>query len=70
MRKQPATSPKRASASPKSEQKPVADSVSGDCTPNGKVMCDESVRLHAYLKWETAGKPAGDGVRFWGRAQN
>ena len=28
------------------------------------VSMDE-VRLRAYLRWEAAGRPPGDGVRFW-----
>jgi hypothetical protein len=28
-------------------------------------VTEEQVRLHAYLKWEAAGKPPGDGVNFW-----
>lgn len=26
---------------------------------------DEAIRLGAYMKWEAAGKPEGDGVNFW-----
>jgi hypothetical protein len=26
---------------------------------------EEAIRLAAYYKWESAGKPAGDGVQFW-----
>jgi hypothetical protein len=25
----------------------------------------EAIRHHAYGKWETAGKPEGDGIAFW-----
>jgi hypothetical protein len=25
----------------------------------------DEVRRHAYLKWEAAGKPPGDGINFW-----
>jgi len=25
----------------------------------------EAIRHHAYGKWETAGKPEGDGIGFW-----
>lgn len=27
------------------------------------------IRLRAYLKWEAAGKPCGDGVSFWLEAE-
>lgn len=29
----------------------------------------EEVRLRAYLKWEAAGKPPGDGVQLWVEAE-
>jgi hypothetical protein len=29
----------------------------------------EEIRLRAYLKWEAAGKPTGDGVQFWVEAE-
>ena len=28
-------------------------------------MGSERIRLLAYLKWEAAGKPNGDGIRYW-----
>lgn len=47
-----------------------AADASGDNDHNGKLVSDEDVRLCAYLKWEAAGKPAGDGVRFWLEAEH
>lgn len=35
----------------------------------GKVKSQEAVRVHAYEKWEAAGKPNGDGVNFWLEAE-
>ena len=32
---------------------------------NGKPTAEEVIRLGAYLNWESAGKPAGDGINFW-----
>ena len=29
----------------------------------------DEIRLHAYLRWEAAGKPAGDSVKFWLEAE-
>jgi hypothetical protein len=29
----------------------------------------DAIRLRAYLKWEAAGRPAGDDVRFWLEAE-
>ena len=28
-------------------------------------VADDEVRVAAYHLWEAAGRPAGDGVRFW-----
>ena len=30
---------------------------------------ENEIRLLAYLKWEAAGKPPGEGVRFWLEAE-
>jgi len=32
-------------------------------------VSDEERRLRAYLKWEAAGRPDGDGSRFWLEAE-
>jgi len=38
----------------------------GDVKPvNDTALTEESVRVSAYLKWEAAGRPEGDGVHFW-----
>jgi hypothetical protein len=36
---------------------------------NGAAIADEAIRLRAYLKWEAAGTPEGDGVSFWLEAE-
>jgi len=36
---------------------------------NGMSVSDEDIRLCAYRKWEAAGKPTGDGVQFWLKAE-
>jgi hypothetical protein len=43
--------------------------ASGDNDHIGKLVSDEAIRLCAYQKWEAAGKPTGDGVRFWLEAE-
>jgi len=30
---------------------------------------EEAVRVGAYLRWDAAGRPGGDGVRFWLEAE-
>jgi len=42
--------------------------ASSDNGHNGQVVC-EKIRLCAYQRWEAAGKPSGDGVRFWLEAE-
>jgi hypothetical protein len=34
-----------------------------------KHVVAEDIRLSAYRKWESAGKPTGDGVQFWLEAE-
>ena len=57
------------SSIPASGPKPVPTSVSGNPTPKGQPASEKAVQLHAYQKWEAAGKPSGDGVRFWLEAE-
>lgn len=35
----------------------------------GTAKSQEVIRVHAYQKWEAAGKPNGDGVNFWLEAE-
>jgi len=35
----------------------------------GRAPSEDQVRLCAYLKWEAAGRPAGDSLRFWLEAE-
>jgi len=44
-------------------------SVPSALAPNGKAVSEEAVRLFAYQKWEEAGKPNGNGVKFWLEAE-
>jgi hypothetical protein len=40
---------------------------------NGAQVCttppEEAVRIGAYFRWDAAGRPGGDGVRFWLEAE-
>jgi hypothetical protein len=40
--------------------------VGFELAPNG---IDEKIRHLAYVKWEAAGKPLGDGLCFWLEAE-
>ena len=41
----------------------------GDPNRTARSVSADDVRFRAYRKWEDAGKPAGDGVRFWLEAE-
>lgn len=60
------TNPSADSATSKSE---ASTSGSGDRIEIGKRVPEDVVRLRAYQKWEAAGMPTGDGVRFWLEAE-
>jgi hypothetical protein len=34
-------------------------------TPSNGTISEETIRSHAYRKWEAAGRPDGDGLQFW-----
>jgi hypothetical protein len=38
-------------------------------SPKNPIVSDEEIRVRAYQKWEAAGRPAGDGMRFWLEAE-
>lgn len=46
-----------------------SDLVSGDGDHADVMVSPDDIRLRAYLKWESAGKPPGDGVPFWLEAE-
>jgi hypothetical protein len=43
---------------------PICTTPPVDPTPSA-----DEIRVHAYLRWEAAGKPAGDGAKFWLEAE-
>jgi hypothetical protein len=43
--------------------------ASGDKGHNAQSASAEAIRLCAYRKWESAGKPTGDGIQFWLEAE-
>ena len=63
-----ATSGKSAPAK-SSSQKASLVPISGNPAHNGQCVRVEDVRLTAYQKWEAAGKPNGDGIKFWFEAE-
>jgi hypothetical protein len=69
MRKKTATVTTPAAAKPVSRPKVTAVTV-----PDNQAACrqrpsEETIRLRAYQKWESAGMPGGDGLNFWLEAE-
>jgi hypothetical protein len=58
-----------ASAKPKGIPPAALEAGFGPPAKNGQATTKVEIRLSAYLKWEAAGKPAGDGVKFWLEAE-
>ncbi len=42
---------------------------SADKDHNAQLVSVEDIRLCAYRKWESAGKPTGNGIQFWLEAE-
>jgi hypothetical protein len=36
---------------------------------NSKRITEDQIRLRAYQLWESGGKPQGDGIGFWLKAE-
>jgi hypothetical protein len=53
---------------PPAQPGPTQPKTTQPAVPSGdkreKVSADD-IRLCAYRKWESAGKPPGDGIQFW-----
>ena len=47
----------------------TSDAPIAAVSDNQEVICEslseDAIRPLAYLRWEAAGKPEGDGLRFW-----
>jgi hypothetical protein len=55
------------SAGPTAKAQPAAAVGNGEHAVSAAPV--EEIRLRAYARWEHAGKPAGDGVKFWLEAE-
>jgi len=51
------------------ESTPTVVFVRGGQTQTVKSVVEGSIRVLAYQKWEAAGKPESDGVRYWLEAE-
>jgi hypothetical protein len=63
MRTKKPVSKKASAITTDSSRLPATESVL--VVVHGKVASREEIGLRAYLKWEAAGRPEGDGVGFW-----
>jgi hypothetical protein len=64
MLRQPTTNP---AMSPKGQRPDTT--FAGIATAKPCIVPQDLVRARAYRKWELAGKPQGDGIRFWLEAE-
>jgi hypothetical protein len=48
----------------------VADRTDPQPRRPGGQPTEDDIRARAYALWEQAGRPEGDGVEFWCRAEN
>jgi hypothetical protein len=64
-----ATQVKSLSVTPKGREhlKPAPQMV--QAMPKWKPPSPDEIRMAAYIRWDLAGKPPGDGVRFWLEAE-
>lgn len=65
---QTASSPNPVSSKPTSKAKAVPTAPKAQFQRRETVP-EEVIRLRAYEKWESAGKPSGDSLRFWFEAE-
>ena len=49
--------------------KTQAGVAGGETHHTGKRESEDAIRLYAYRKWESAGKPTVDGIQFWLEAE-
>jgi len=64
---------KSTTPAPSVPAKPVTTTAASaviDKDSRSKSVSEEAIRVCAYCKWESAGKPDGDGTRFWLEAEN
>jgi hypothetical protein len=56
-------------ATPTKESKAAGIPGLDEQVQNAQPKSQEAVRLHAFWKWQLAGKPDGDAVKFWLEAE-
>lgn len=58
-----AAAPSRTTEPPTSKSAPIM--TSNRMIRGRAPISDQEIRVCAYRKWESAGRPNGDGVQFW-----
>jgi hypothetical protein len=53
----------------KSANRPKHAAQVAPTQPSCQPVSADEIRLRAYLRWEAAGKPSGDGLSFWLEAE-
>jgi hypothetical protein len=66
--KKRAATPHSGSNGPATTTQPAI--TSREKKPEAQLITAEEIRLCAYRKWESAGKPTGDGIQFWLAAEH
>lgn len=66
-RKPRPSSPARSTVTATSPVCQVVHAAEGDRVQ--RFPTEDEIRLSAYLRWEAAGKPHGDGLEFWLEAE-
>jgi hypothetical protein len=51
------------------EARAVEPPIKAEPAASADALTEETIRLHAFWKWEHAGRPPGDGVTFWLEAE-
>jgi hypothetical protein len=64
-----ATIVKSAPYGPGSETKAPGGPEKARIVSNAKIVSEDEIRLLAYRKWVSAGRPQGNGIGFWLRAE-
>jgi hypothetical protein len=64
------TPTRKTGTAPQSESKMQPALPTGHKGRKDLLISAEDIRLCAYRKWESAGKPSGDGVQFWLEAEH
>jgi len=47
----------------------VKPTAAAESYGDGTALPEDAIRIGAYLRWDAAGRPGGDGVHFWLEAE-